>query len=213
MSFPINQYPDFDLTEIQPELLLQFKKYRQLSPVREGNTMPQFTFANNFNSWQQFFNGAETHNHLAIRQLLNKPLVLTFYSQHWGNEGLEFIKEFNRINAEIRANGGNLVIIADAKSTGLQKLAWDNNLTLNFYFDVDHSLAQKFGIYHKNSPVWERFSGVDADVPLLAAFVLNPYRQVLFSYSNWNADTKLNSGRLLDEVYQSGLFLNTRRSA
>jgi len=213
MSFPINQYPDFDLTEIQPELLLQFKKYRQLSPVREGSTVPQFTFANNFNAWQQFFSGAETHNHLAIRQLLNKPLVLAFYSPHWGNEGLEFIKEFNRINVEIRANGGNLVIIADTKSAGLQKLAWDNNLTLNFYFDADYSIAQKFGIYHQNSPVWERFSGVDADVPLLATFVLDPYRQVLFSYSNWNTDTKLNSDRLLDEVYQSGLYLNTRRSA
>ncbi|OCX53719.1 hypothetical protein BEL04_05350 [Mucilaginibacter sp. PPCGB 2223] len=213
MSFLNYQYPDFDLVEIQPELLLQLKKYRQLSPVRAGATISQFTFANNFNAWQQFFNGAETHNHLAIRQLVNKPLVLSFYSHHWGQEGLEFVKEMNRINTEVRANGGNLVIITDDRSAELQKLAWENNLTLNFYFDAAHNLAEKFGIYHKNSPVWERFSGVDADVPLLATFVLNPYRQVLFSYSNWNTDAKLNTDKLLDEVYQSGLFLNTRRSA
>ncbi|WP_448698512.1 redoxin domain-containing protein [Mucilaginibacter sp. AW1-3] len=213
MSFPINQYPDFELVEIQPELLLQFKKYRKLSPLRAGAIVPEFTFANNFNTWQQFFNGAETYNHLAIRQLLNKPLVISFYSHHWQHEGLDFIKELNRINTEIRANGGNMVVIAEGRNAELQKLAWDNNLTLNFYFDTDRKLAEKFGVYHKSSPVWERFSGIDAHVPLLAAFVVNPYRQVLFSHSNWNAESKLDTDKLLEEVYQAGLYLNTRRSA
>jgi len=213
MSFHIDHYPDFELVEAETELLLQFKKYRQLNPLQVGNTAPEFTFTNNFNTWQQFFNGAETYNHLAIRQLLSKPLVLSFYSHQWQHEGLDFIKELNRINAEIRANGGNMVLIADSRSAELQKLAWDNNLTLNFYFDTDRKLAEKFGVYHKDSPVWERFSGIDAHVPLLASFVVNPYRQVLYSHSNWHADSKFNSDKLLDEVYQAGLYLNTRRSA
>lgn len=213
MSFYIDHYPDFELVEAETELLLQFKKYRQLSPLQVGSTSPEFTFTNNFNTWQQFFNGAETYNHLVIRQLLSKPLVLSFYSHQWQHEGLDFIKELNRINAEIRANGGNMVVIADSRSAELQKLAWDNNLTLNFYFDADRSLAEKFGVYHKDSPVWERFSGIDAHVPLLASFVVNPYRQVLYSHSNWHAESKFDSDKLLEEVYQAGLYLNTRRSA
>lgn len=213
MSFYIDHYPDFELVEAETELLLQFKKYRQLNPLQVGSTVPEFTFANNFNTWQQFFNGAETYNHLAIRQLLSKPLVLSFYSHHWQSEGLDFIKELNRINTEIRANGGNMVVTADSRSAELQKLAWDNNLTLNFYFDTDRKFAERFGVYHHDSPVWERFSGIDVHVPLLASFVLNPYRQVLYSHSNWNADSKFDSDKLLEEVYQAGLYLNTRRSA
>ena len=213
MSSFINHYPDFDLTEIQPELLLHFKKYRQLSPLKVGDTVSEFTFTNNFNTWQQFFNGAETYNHLAIRQLLTKPLVISFYSYHWQKDGLEFIKQLNGINTEIRANGGNMIVVAEGRSAELQKLAWDNSLTLNFYFDTDRKLAEKFGVYHKSSPVWERFSGIDAHVPLLASFAVNPHRQVLFSYSNWDANSKLNTDKLLDEIYQAGLYLNTRRSA
>lgn len=213
MSSNINHYPDFELIEIQSELLLHFKKYRLLSPLKAGDTVSEFTFTNNFNTWQQFFDGAETYNHLAIRQLLNKPLVISFYSYHWQKDGLEFIKELNRINTEIRANGGNMIVVAEGRSAELQKLAWDNSLTLNFYFDTDRKLAEKFGVYHKNSPVWERFSGIDADVPLLASFAVSPHRQVLFSYSNWNADSKLNTDKLIGEIYQARLYLNTRRSA
>jgi len=213
MSFLTAQYPGFELIEAETELILNVKGYRSLTPLQTGNSVPQFTFANNFNSWQQFFNGAETHNHIPIRQILSKPLVIAFYAQQWGRAGTDFLKQLNAINPEIRANGGNLVVVTQVSNPELQKAAWDNNLTINFYIDADHQLAKQFGIYHQNSPVWERFSGIDAHVPLLAAFVTTPYHQIIFDHTNWDMDKPFLADALLDEVYQSSLSINTRKSA
>jgi peroxiredoxin len=213
MSSLINKYPDFELLEIETELLFQFKKYQPLKPLKKGDSIPELAFSNDFNAWQQFLNGAESNNYLSIKQLLSKPLVIGFYSHEWKEQGLEFIKQLSDINSGIRANGGNLVVITDSRTPELEKAAWNNNLTLNFYFDAGYKLAEQLGVYHKNSPVWERFSGIDAHVPLLAGFVLTPYRNITFDYTNWNIEKQFNSIELLEEVYQAGLYLNTRKSA
>jgi peroxiredoxin len=213
MSTSPNKYPHFELLEIEPELLLQFKKYKALSPLRKGDTAPALTFTNDFNAWQQFLNGAGSNNHLSTRQLVSKPLVISFYSRHWKHQGLEFITRLSEINAEIKANGGNHVVITDSRSPELEKAAWDNNLTLNFHFDPEHKIAADFGVFDKNSPVWERFTGIDAHVPLLAGFVVTPYNQIVFSYTNWSTDEPLHTSQLLDAVYQASLYVNTRKSA
>ncbi|MDP9079340.1 MAG: redoxin domain-containing protein [Bacteroidota bacterium] len=213
MSSSLNKYPHFELLEIEPELNLTFKKYKALSPLRKGDVAPVLTFANDFNAWRQFLNGAGNNIHLSARQLLSKPLVISFYSHHWKSEGLDFITRLSEINTAIKANGGNHIVITDGCSAELEKAAWDNNLTLNFYFDSTGKLAEAFGVFDANSPVWERFSGIDAHVPLLAYFVVTPYNQVVFSQSNWSADQPLQSGELLDAVYKASLDLNARKSA
>lgn len=213
MSTSSNKYPHFELLEIEPELTLKFKKYKALSPLGKGDIAPAITFTNDFNAWQQFLNGAGSNNHLSTRQLVSKPLVISFYSHHWKQSGLELINRLSEINSSIKANGGDHIVISDNRSAELEKAAWDNNLTLNFHFDPTHKIAADFGVFDKNSPVWERFSGIDANVPLLASFVVTPYNQIVFSHTNWNTDEPLQTPDLLDAVYQASLYVNTRKSA
>jgi len=213
MSSSANKYPQFELLEIERELQFGIKKYRSLTPLKKNDTVPDLSFLNDVSLWQQYVNGGLNYQYFSVKQLLNKPLVVAFFSEEWNEDGLAFIKQLNELNTEIKANGGNLVVVTPGRNSKLEKLAWDNNLTLNFYFDEGHELASKFGVYHKQSPVWERFSGVDADVALLATYVVNPFSQVTFAYSNWQADKVLDKAELIEEVYQSGLYLNSRRSA
>lgn len=213
MSSINKKYPQFELLELEPELEFGVKKYRSLSPIKKGNNVPNLSFVNDINLWQQYVNGGVSYQYFSTRQLLHKPLVVAFFSDEWNQDGLAFIRQLNALNAEIKANGGNLVVVTGKRNVKLEKLAWDNSLTLNFYFDATHELATKFGVYHQQSPVWERFSGVDADVALLAAYVVNPHSQVVFSYSNWTPEKTLDTAELLDKVYQSGLYFNSKKSA
>lgn len=207
------KYPFFDLSEIIPERDLSFKAYKPLRPVRSGNYLPDFTLHAAYTRWQHFFNGAETHGALLLRQLLSKPLVISFYSPQWQQHGLEQLKQLNAIQAEIKASGGNLIIITAEKEKELEKLVWENNLSLNFYFDAQHQIAQSLRIYSDADPVWNRFSGIDTNVPLLATYVLDANRQVIYDQVSLDLGESIAAKNIISAVYGASLAENLKRSA
>jgi peroxiredoxin len=206
-----NKYPFFDLSEIVPEADIAFKPYKPLKPVRTGNYLPNFTLQGTYTRWQHFFNGAETHGAILLKQLLSKPLVISFYAPQWQQHGLDQLKQLNAIQSEIKANGGNLLIITTEKQDALEKLVWENNLSLNFYFDSTHEIAQSLRIYSDADPVWNRFSGIDVNVPLPATYVLDAARQVVYHHVDFSA--ALSNRDIISAVYNASLAVNLKRSA
>src|SRR5437660_1636087 len=93
----ITQYPYFDMSEIIREPDLTFKPFQALRPIKAGNILPDFSLQKENTKWQQFFNGAEVHGPVLLHQLLNKPLVIGFYSHHWQQYGLDLLKQLNTI--------------------------------------------------------------------------------------------------------------------
>jgi peroxiredoxin len=176
------KYPYFDMSEIIPELDFVFKPYQAVKPVKAGDRVPNFSLQKENAKWQQFFNGAEIHGPLLLNQLLNKPLVIGFYSPHWQQYGIDLLKKLNTIQHEIRASGGNLLIISSEKERALEKIVWDNSLSLSFYFDKDKEIAEKFRIYSDNDPIWNKFSGIDTNVPLLATYVISSAGQIEYDH-------------------------------
>jgi len=208
-----NKYPFFELSEIIPELSFEFKSYKPLKPVKAGNYIPDFTLNALYEHWQQFYNGAETHGPVLLRHLMNKPLVISFYSHHWKEVGLSQLKQLNTLQHEIRANGGNLLIINDEKDNGLQKIAWENSLSLSFYYDKNNEIAKKFRIYSEDNPAWNRFSGIDANVPLLATYVIDPSHQVVYDHIDHDFIDTFPAREIVSAVYESALVSNSRKSA
>src|ERR1700712_3910764 len=111
-----NKYPFFDLSEIVADADIPFKPYQPLKPIKAGNFVPGLKLYNDYSRWQQFFNGAETHGPISLRHFLNKPLVIAFYSHHWREQGFNLLKQLNNIHNEIKASGGNLLIIGDERT-------------------------------------------------------------------------------------------------
>ena len=213
MLATIDKYPFFELSEIIPELNFEFKSYKALSPVKAGNYIPDFTLNAVYEHWQQFYNGAETHGPVLLRHLLTKPLVISFYSHHWKEAGLNQLKQLNNLQHEIRANGGNLLIINDEKDNGLQRIAWENSLSLSFYYDKNNEIAKKFRIYSEDNPAWNRFSGIDANVPLLATYIIDPSNQVVYDHVDPNFIDSFPAREIISAVYESALINNSRKSA
>lgn len=207
------KYPFFDLSEIIPDRDLTFRAYKPLKPVRTGNYLPNFALQPAYTRWQHFFNGAETHGAILLRRILNNPLVIAFYSPQWKQHGLDYLKQLNAVQAEIKANGGNLVVVTAAKEKELEKLVWENNLSLNFYFDTQHDIAQSLRIYADADPVWNRFSGIDTNVPLLATYVLDANRQVVFDQVSFDLDQRIDTRSIINTVYSASLAENLKRSA
>jgi len=213
MLATIDKYPFFELSEIIPELNFEFKPYKALNPVKAGNYIPDFTLNAVYEHWQQFYNGAETHGPVLLRHLLNKPLVISFYSHHWKEAGLNQLKQLNNLQHEIRANGGNLLIINDEKDNGLQRIAWENSLSLSFYYDKNNGIAKKFRIYSEDNPAWNRFSGIDANVPLLATYIIDRSNQVVYDHVDPNFIDSFPAREIISAVYESALINNSRKSA
>lgn len=208
-----NKYPFFDLSEVVAEIDLPFKAYQPLKPVKPGNYIPDLKLYNTYSRWQQFFNGAETHGPIALRHLLNKPLVIAFYSHHWREQGFELLKQLNTIHNEIKASGGNLLIVSDERTDELETKAWENSLTLNFYHDEDKEIARLFRIYSENDPVWNRFSGIDVNVPLLATYIINPSKQVIYSHIDWDLLGNFQAEDIISSVYEAALIGGSKKSA
>lgn len=181
-----NRYPHFDMSEIIRELEFGFKKYQVLNPLKEGDEVPDFIFEKDNFRWKQFTNGAETNGPVYLLQLLNKPLVIAFYSGRWQSHGIGLLKQLNELQHRIKSNGANLLIVSAENERRLDKLVWDNKLSLSFYFDTENLIAGKFGVYSEDDPVWNKFSGIDTNVPLLTTYVISPSGKILFDHIDWN---------------------------
>jgi peroxiredoxin len=180
------KYPESETMELEHETDLIFRSFQRLDPVKTGGIVPDFVFEKDHYRWQHFLNGIEIHNAIPLRQLLNKTLVLAFYSSAWQTHGLDMLQQLSAVQHEVRTNDANLLIVHEEKGHKLEKLAWDNNLSLSFYFDANNNIAERFGIYSESDPVWNRFSGIDNNVPLLATYVIAPYGMILYDHVERN---------------------------
>src|ERR1700751_1661376 len=97
----LTKYPQFDMLEIIRELEFNFKTGSALKPIKKGDAVPDFIFEKDNFRWQQFYNGVETHKPIPLLQLLNKPLVIAFYSSHWQSHGLNLLKQLDTIQHQV----------------------------------------------------------------------------------------------------------------
>lgn len=203
-ALKINSFPYFDLSEIEPDQDLVFRSFQKSEPVRSGDVLPDFSLEKEPGRWQQFFNGAETHGPVLFHKLLNKPLVIGFYSYHWQQYGIDLLKQLNSLQHDIIANKASLLIISSEKDRKLEKLVWDNNLSLNFYFDKDKHIAEKFSIYSEHDPIWNKFSGIDTNVPLLATYVVSASGQIEYDHIDPDFSKTFPNNEIISAVKKTG---------
>ncbi|HEY4196944.1 MAG TPA: redoxin domain-containing protein [Mucilaginibacter sp.] len=206
-----SKYPLFDRSEIIPDPDLTFKPYQSLKPVKAGDVLPDFPLQKENSNWQQFFKGAEVEGPVLYSQFLNKPLVIGFYSHHWQQYGLGLLKHLNAIQHDIKQSGGSLLIINSGKDWTLKKTVWDNHLSLSFYFDKDNEIAEKFNIYSEADPIWNKFSGIDTNVPLLATYVVSASGQIEYAHIDPDFSKTFPSMEIVSAVKKADATNNIRK--
>ncbi|MDB4926139.1 redoxin domain-containing protein [Mucilaginibacter sp.] len=214
MLTTINKYPFFDLSEVILENNLTYKKYQSLKPIKTGNLIPDINLVTDYHRWKNFYNGAPTHGPISLKHLFGKPLAIAFYSKQWQERGVDQLKQLNALQSEIKANGGNLLILTN--ETGdeqLAKITWEHSLSLNFYHDINNEIAGKFRVYSENDPTWNRFSGIDVNVPLLAVYVMDTDRHIVYDHVDRDLSSAFIADDIINAVYEAALTSNRRKSA
>ncbi|MCC8410095.1 redoxin domain-containing protein [Mucilaginibacter sp. UR6-1] len=160
------------------------------------------------NRWYEYYNGAITHGYIDLKKFNNKPLVIAFYSGKWGDTGLNLLRSLNTIQAEVKANGGNLLVIIPEGEQHLEQIAWLNSLTLSFYVDEQHALAQQLGLYHELLSGWNNEAAQKVLLP--AIYVTDARRKVTYRHVYHNTGNSFSAGEVISAVYSSALLVNKK---
>ena len=213
MSLTTNKYPFFDLSELNIENEFNHT-YEKLKPVKTGNLIPDVNLVTDYKRWRNFYNGAPTNGPVSLKHLYGRPLIIAFYSTHWGDRGIEQLKRLNEIQNEIKANGGNLLVLTDgADREALARITWEHSLTLNFYYDNDNKIASKFRVYSEKDPTWNTYAGIDFNIPLLSVYVIDTERHITYHYIDRDLETNFRTDDLLGAIYESSLANVRKKSA
>jgi len=214
MQVTVDNFPAFDILEATIDRDLSYKNYQSLKPVKTGQFISRVVFDFAYARWKSFSNGVADDSFVATKQLHGKPLVISFYSKHWNAKGISYLKQLSALHEQVKANGGNLVIInTEACSEDLTKLVVENNLSLNFYFDQANKIAETLGVYSENDPIWNWFAGIDLNVPLLSTFVIGVDNNVVFDHNHRDYDERLSVEDLLSAVGESSFISKLLLSA
>ncbi|OKS87319.1 redoxin domain-containing protein [Mucilaginibacter polytrichastri] len=206
------KYPLFDTLEVITELEYTTQTYAKLNPAKPGDFIYGLSAPKNRDKWHPFFD-ENIYNQSGVSfSYTKKPLVLYFYSSQWGEAGIAHLKQLSTLQQEIQYHYGNLLVITD-NAEDLKQALWDHSLSLQFYADQQHELAQLIGIYGENSPTWNRYAGVEHNVPLPSVYVLDSLRQVAFAHVNEDILAGLPLADITGAVYQSNKYLADKRSA
>ncbi|MVN20371.1 redoxin domain-containing protein [Mucilaginibacter arboris] len=188
------QFPVFDFTELVHEPVIS-KKYQPLKPLQAGQLTPDIKLINKNGTWLN----SKIRNYegtVFTYQLLSKPLVISFYAEAWNRKGIHILKKLNAIQNEILAAGGNLLIVTAEGPFAQAEVNWKHHFNLSFYHDVNHEIARKFNVFSEEDPIWNKFSGIDVNAPLLATYVLSPAGQIVYDH----IDTAFNGSFPVEEI-------------
>lgn len=209
-----NKTIEFELAEIIAELELPARQIKPLKPLKSGNNVYDLVLLKDNINKQRFVKSALVNSAALLKQYHGKPLVICFYSAAWQGHGIDYLKQLNAVNRELAKLGANLLVISpDEGGQFLEQTIWDNSLYLNFYYDPENIIAQKFGVYADEDPAWNKYPGIDVNVPLLAVYVLNPYNQIIFDYVDRDLDGPVPSLGILGALSAEVSIGHKRKSA
>ncbi|MDB5111069.1 MAG: hypothetical protein JWR67_2183 [Mucilaginibacter sp.] len=204
----------FDLSELIAELEIPFEKRESIKPLKTGNYVYDLILKKENINRQQAFKGGATQSSVVFRKLSGKPLVISFYSSQWQEYGLNHLKQLNKLQREVNALGGNILIITpDAMDNTLEEIIWNHSLYLNFYYDQDNQVAKQLKVYADHDPAWNRYPGIEVNIPLLATYILDASRQIIFDHVDQTLEEGIPSEALLDALYPNSVYELKSKSA
>lgn len=175
----------------------------KIKPIVAGSTFPLFQLHKDDFVVPFSFLRQES-NYIVGSELLNQPLVLAFYSIHWNDYGINYLEQLETLNADIQVMGGQLLVVSADDRKELEAELAKHNYTFPLAIDRNHQIARGAGIYTETDPLWDRISGIEANAPLPAVYVIGQSQRLTYTYVDHYFEKKINARELLSEVYRAG---------
>ena len=140
---------------------------------------------------------------LPLSMLLDRPLVVAFYSSHWNQYGDNLLQNLQDLHNDIKVMGGRLLVMSAEGEQQLRPLIEKYNLTFPILHDRNNAIASLAGLYEKSDPIWDRVSGINADVPIPATYVISSAQQITYAAVDGYFQQPFNNRDLLSAVYDA----------
>lgn len=175
----------------------------KINPITAGTTFPLFQLHKDDFVVPFSFLRQES-NYIVGSELLNQPLVLAFYSIHWNDYGVNYLEQLEALHADIQVMGGQLLVVSADDRKELELELAKHHYTFPLAIDRNHQIARGAGIYAETDPLWDRISGINANAPLPAVYVIGQSQRLTYVAIDHYFEKKINARELLSEVYRAG---------
>lgn len=156
------------------------KNREKINPVKAGSFFPEFFIeeARVINAGPLLNNA---HSGASLHSLTLQPLVVAFYSWHWNDYADQLIDQLKKSHAAITAAGARLLVLSSEDKKHFTTIH-PEPLPFDIVHDAQHRIARKAGIYRESDPIWGRVSGVNADVPVPAVYLIAPSLEISYDF-------------------------------
>lgn len=156
------------------------KNREKINPVKAGSFFPEFFIeeARVINAGPLLNNA---HSGASLHSLTLQPLVVAFYSWHWNDYADQLIDQLKKSHAAITAAGARLLVLSSEDKKHFTTVH-PEPLPFDIVHDAQHRIARKAGIYRESDPIWGRVSGVNADVPVPAVYLIAPSLEISYDF-------------------------------
>lgn len=183
-----NELGDIRSVSTQPR-----SKTTHVHPLKTGDLAPFFSLSGAPNNWRasvfgKKLSGGET----SLLDLINeRPLVVSFYCPCWGRYARPYLESLIRLNQALLAVDAELVVFSNESPGTLARQM--GSFDFRVAYDAESTVAQRFGVYSEDYPVWERVSGISEEAFTPALYVIDQDRRIAYHFLDENFDRTLDS--------------------
>ncbi len=198
------------LSFVYPSFPTQNLLAYQYQPLRLDETAPSFVLPFHQALITQGNLTASRDTFISLHDFLDygQPLVIFFTGS--STRALR-PAAVEALQQKVQQQGGKLLVLSPAEPKHLRRQLKEASL-LSVFQDKDNVIAEAFGLYNDQNPLWQWVSGIEEEEETLSAFyVIAPDRTVAYRfvdfdfklYSSGNYGSLAFMGEMLESVYHT----------
>ncbi|GAB4035864.1 peroxiredoxin family protein [Spirosoma gilvum] len=161
-------------------------------PLLTGELAPFFSLAGAASDWRVSVFGQKPADQATsvLDFISTRPLVVSFYCPCWGRYAKPYLESLVRLHQRLLSEDAELVVFSNESPKVLARQVPD--LDFRVAYDAESAVAQRFGVYSEDDPVWERISGISEEAFTPALYVIDPDRRIAYHFLDTDFDQILN---------------------
>ena len=175
-------------------------------PVTKGEIIPAFHLHSSNGIAKSFASGSLAREvYISLQDFLDhqQPLVIAFLGAP--GQAAVHVEKLEALQADVQNNGGKLLVLTPIEPKYLRRKLKQSN-TLTIFHDNDNTIAELFGLYEAQNPLWQWVSGIEEEEQSLPAlYVIAPDRSVAYSHVDYSFNLFAGTGKQMQR-YRSDLL-------
>ena len=169
-------------------------------PLETGKSVPYFQLPAQHAITKQFSGSLSREAFISLQDLLDdqQPLVIAFLGAP--GQAAANIQQLEKMHIAIQEQGGKLIVLTAIEPKYLRRQLRQSN-TLTIFYDEDNTIAELFGLYDVQNPLWQWVSGIEEEEQSIPAlYVITPDSKVAFGYADYTFNLFTSDSKYLQSI-------------